>query len=83
MSDDLADGNTNPSNVRFTTTDLAGGGACSPDPCSVTQIRKVNVALTARSRNANVPKARVHRNTLASQVSLRGMAFVNEYKAPQ
>jgi hypothetical protein len=81
ISYDLADGNTNPSNVRFTAADLAGTGACSPAPCSPTQIRKINVALTARSRRQN-PTSNVQRNTLTSQISLRGMAFVNEYKAP-
>jgi hypothetical protein len=37
------------------------------------------VTLTARSQNATVPGARAHRNTLMSQVALRGMALVNRY----
>jgi prepilin-type N-terminal cleavage/methylation domain-containing protein len=79
FSYDLVDGNTNPANVRFSTEDLAGTGACKPEPCTFTQIRKVNVALTARSKNGGAPNAKVHRNTLTSQVSLRAMAFVNRY----
>jgi type II secretory pathway pseudopilin PulG len=77
---DSADNDTN---VRFTTADLGTGGACSPDPCSFNQIRKVNIVLTARSPNAmSVGDGTVFRNTLTTQVSLRGMAFVDEYKAP-
>ena len=79
---DLADGATNPSNVRFTAADLAGTGACSPNPCSVNQIRKVNVLLTGRSSNTMARQNRVFRNTLTSQVSLRGMAFLDEYLSP-
>ena len=36
--------------------------------------------MTARSQNASIPKARVYRNTLTSQVALRGMALVNDYQ---
>jgi Prokaryotic N-terminal methylation motif len=77
---DLNDGNTNPSNVRMTAADIGGTGACAPNPCSTNQIRKVDVLITARSSNVNNPKARSFHNTLASQVSFRGMAFVDEYK---
>lgn len=79
---DIADGATNPSNVRFTAADLAGTGACSPSSCNVNQIRKVNILLTGRSKNNYARLNRLLRNTLTSQVSLRGMAFVDEYKAP-
>jgi hypothetical protein len=84
ISYDLADGNTNPAGVRFTAEDLDGSGVCAPDPCSPTQIRKINVSLTARSnqhdaRGAMAPT--VFRNTLTTQVSLRGMAFLNEYQS--
>jgi hypothetical protein len=84
ISYDLADGNTNPSGVRFTDEDLDGTGACAPDPCSPTQIRKINVTLTARSSDVHGPQSgmRVFRNSLRSQVSLRGMAFLNEYQQP-
>jgi prepilin-type N-terminal cleavage/methylation domain-containing protein len=79
---DVADGATNPSNVRFTAADLAGTGACAPNPCNVNQIRKVNILLTGRSRNASQLNGKMFRNSLNSQVSLRGMAFVDEYLAP-
>jgi prepilin-type N-terminal cleavage/methylation domain-containing protein len=77
---DLNDGATNPSQVAMTAADVNGGGACGANPCSQSQIRKVNIAMTARSRNANVATARSFRNTLASQVAFRGMAFVDEYR---
>jgi hypothetical protein len=76
---DLNDGATNPGGVRFAPVDLTTTGACAPGACSPTQIHKVNVTLTARSQNATVPGARAHRNTLMSQVALRGMALVNRY----
>jgi hypothetical protein len=79
---DLADGQTNPANVRFTAADVNGTGACAPNPCSLNQVRKVNVLLAARSANVSKPNAEVFRNTLTSQISLRGMAFVDEYLAP-
>ena len=79
---DLADGATNPANVRFTTADLAGSGACAPNPCSVNQIRKVNVVITARSKDRFRSTQQFFRNSLSSQVSLRGMAFVDEYLSP-
>jgi prepilin-type N-terminal cleavage/methylation domain-containing protein len=81
FSFDVVTGTTNPSGVRMTAVDKTTSGACSPNPCSEQQIRKVNVALTGRSRSVGKTD-RVFRNTLASQVSFRGMAFVDEYKAP-
>jgi type II secretory pathway pseudopilin PulG len=80
FSYDINDGASNPSNVRFVPVDLTASGACNPDPCSPTQIRKINVTMTARSQNVNQPKARVFRNTLNSQIALRGMALVNDYQ---
>jgi hypothetical protein len=77
FSYDINDGAGNPSNVQFTAADLDGSGACAPDACSPTQIRKVNVVLTARSGTG---AQRTYRNTLQSQVALRGMALVNEYQ---
>jgi hypothetical protein len=74
-------GTTNPSGVRMTDADKTSAGACSPNPCSEQQIRKVNLALTGRSRSVGKTD-RVFRNTLSSQVSFRGMAFLDEYKAP-
>jgi hypothetical protein len=83
ISYDLADGQDNPAGVRFTEADIDGTGACAPDPCSPTQIRKINVSLTARTNNADHRAPQIFRNSLASQVSLRGMAFLNEYQQPQ
>ncbi len=79
---DLVDGNTNPANVRMTPADRDGTGRCAPNPCTEAQIRKGNIALTGRSRNAVNRKLQAFRNTLATQVSFRGMAFVDEYRAP-
>jgi hypothetical protein len=78
---DISNGTNNPGNVEMTLTDQSGGGACSPNACGTTQIRKVNVMLTGRSTNAVNTNLRVFRNTLQSQVSLRGMAFVDEYRS--
>ena len=79
---DVADGGTNPGYVRFTAADLAGTGACAPVACSVNQIRKINILLTGRSRPTVQLQGRMFHNSLNSQVSLRGMAFVDEYLAP-
>ena len=72
----------NDTNVRFTAIDLTTGGACNPEACAFNQIRKVNVVMTARSKNPTRVAGTVFRNTLSTQVSLRGMAFLDEYKAP-
>jgi hypothetical protein len=50
-------------------------------PADASQIRKVNVTLSARSKNAayGSTSARVHRNTLTTQVSLRGLSLTNRY----
>jgi hypothetical protein len=79
---DLADGVNNPSNVVFNAADYAGTGACAPSPCSVNQIRKVNITLGARSRNVFSVTKRYFHNALTTQISLRGMSFVNEYSGP-
>ena len=50
-----------------------------PDACSVNQIRKVNITLSARSRTEFSATNQYFRNTLSTQVSLRGMSFVNDY----
>jgi hypothetical protein len=63
----------------MTATDLAGGGACGTDPCSASQIRKVNIFLGMRSRiQLSETKDFVHRN-LSTQVSLRNLSFVDRY----
>jgi hypothetical protein len=82
ISFDIADGLTNPANVKFTAADSTPTGACAPAACSVNQIRKVNVILGARSRLAFSTTHQFFHNTLTTQVSLRGMAFVNEYAPP-
>lgn len=76
---DIANGSTNPANVRMNATDLTAGGSCSPDPCSPNQIRKVNVTLTGRSNGRfQVTKSYLH-NALSSQISLRSLSFVDKY----
>jgi prepilin-type N-terminal cleavage/methylation domain-containing protein len=77
---DLADGAVNPANVRMDATDLDGGGACSPNPCSPNQVRKVNVFLSGRSQNRFALTDRFLRNSLTTQVSLRSLAFVDRYR---
>jgi hypothetical protein len=77
---DLNDGVTNPAGVAMTATDMAGGGACGTNPCSPTQVRKVNVTLGGRSAHQDLQSSRNLRNTLTSQVAFRGMAFVDEYR---
>lgn len=81
FSFDVVNGTTNPSGVRMTAADKTTSGACNPNACAEQQIRKVNVSLTGRSRAVGTSD-RVFRNTLATQVSFRGMAFVDEYQAP-
>jgi hypothetical protein len=77
---DLNDGVTNPSNVRMTAADLLTTGACAPSACSATQIRKVNIALTARSKVVLKSTGKYFHNTLNSQVSLRSLSFVDRYQ---
>jgi hypothetical protein len=79
---DLVDGTANPSDVRFSASDVGGGGACAPNACTPNQIRKISVTLTARSSGAAEAGTTIFRNALTSQVSLRSMAFVNEYQSP-
>jgi hypothetical protein len=78
---DISNGVNNPGNVEMTAADQGLGGACAPSACAATQIRKVNVMLTGRSANAVNTTMRTFRNTLQSQISLRGMAFVDEYRS--
>jgi hypothetical protein len=78
---DISNGTNNPGNVEMGDADKGVAGACAPAACSATQIRKVNVHLAARSANAANSSLRVYRNSLQSQVSLRDMAFVDEYRS--
>jgi type II secretory pathway pseudopilin PulG len=79
ISYDIANGATNPANVRMIAADLTAGGACAPDPCSPNQIRKVNVTLTGRSNaRFRTTQSYLH-NALSSQISLRSLSFVDKY----
>ncbi len=81
---DLADGVTNPANVRLVAADMASfpnvGGRCAPNPCSPNQIRKVNVLMSGRSKTAMKGTRQYLRNRLLTQVSLRSLAFVDRYQ---
>lgn len=77
---DIADGVTNPSNVRMDDDDLDGGGACAPNPCSPNQIRKINILLAGRSRIPMKGTNQFFRNRLVTQVSLRSLSFVDRYQ---
>ena len=67
FSYDILDGTTLQTNVE--------------EPADASQIRKVNVILSARSKNAAYgnANARVYRNTLTTQISLRGLSLTNRY----
>jgi type II secretory pathway pseudopilin PulG len=82
ISYDLVDGVNNPAEVKFTAADLAGtaGGRCAPNPCSPNQIRKINITLSGRSRTQLRQTKQFLRNTLATQVSLRSMSFIDRYR---
>jgi prepilin-type N-terminal cleavage/methylation domain-containing protein len=80
ISYDLADGVYNWSNVRMNDADLDGTGRCAPLVCSPNQIRKVNIALTGRSRQRLRATAQFAHKTLVTQVSLRSLAFVDRYR---
>jgi hypothetical protein len=77
---DLVDGVTNPSGIKMNAADLAGTGACAPNPCSPNQIRKINVTVTGRSRTTLRQTRQFFRNSLTTQVSLRSMSFMDRYK---
>ncbi len=79
VSYDLADANANASIVRFVAADLTTSGACNPVACNVNQIRKMNITLTGRSQRPATASREYFRNAVSTQVSLRGMAFVDEY----
>ena len=82
LSFDISNGTNNPGNVKMVASDLTTAGACSPVACAATQIRKVNIALSGRNRTlGNNPRTTPLRNTLQSQVALRGMAFVDRYRS--
>jgi len=80
ISYDLVDGVGNPSEVKFTDADLTTTGRCAPNPCSPNQIRKINITLSGRSRTQLRQTKQFLRNTLATQVSLRSMSFIDRYR---
>jgi prepilin-type N-terminal cleavage/methylation domain-containing protein len=82
ISYDIADSVNNPANVRFVAADYAAGGACGTISCSVNQVRKINITLGGRSRSVFSATRQYFHNVLSTQVSLRGMSFVNEYSPP-
>jgi prepilin-type N-terminal cleavage/methylation domain-containing protein len=77
---DIADGVTNPANVRMVDADLNGTGACAPRACSPNQIRKVNLLLSGRSQRPLRVTGQFFHNTLLTQISLRSLAFVDRYR---
>lgn len=82
LSYDISNGTNNPGNVKMAAADLTTGGACNPVACAATQIRKINIALSGRNRKiGDNAKSLPLRNTLQSQVALRGMAFVDRYRS--
>lgn len=66
VSYDLADGVNNPTNVE--------------SPESPSQIRKVNLHLSARSRRPLASTRQFLRNSISTQVALRSLAFVDRYR---
>lgn len=69
MTFDLYDGTTNLTNINEPTA-----------PNTPAQIRKVNLFLAARSEAASVAHRRTYRTNLATQVSLRSLAYVDRYQ---
>jgi prepilin-type N-terminal cleavage/methylation domain-containing protein len=69
FSYDLVDGITNPSNVET-----------PADPLGPSQIRKINIALAARSLDRTLPANQFVRNSMATSVELRSLSFVDRYK---
>lgn len=66
---DLVDGTTNPTNVEDPQA-----------PNSPHQIRKVNLFLAGRSIQVNQRTRQFFRNTMATQVGLRSLSFVDRYQ---
>jgi hypothetical protein len=66
---DFVDGTTNPTNVQ----DVPSGN--SPN-----QIRKVNLFVAARSQDVDPQTHEYFRNSMATQVGLRSLSFVDRYR---
>jgi hypothetical protein len=69
ISFDLVDGVTNPSNVDT-----------PPAANSPHQIRKVNLFLSARSIDRSPRTHDFFRNSIATQIGLRSLSFVDRYQ---
>jgi hypothetical protein len=69
FSFDLVDGLNNPANRK---TPPAGNSA--------NQIRKINTFLSGRSQDLDTTTHAFFRNSMASQVSLRSLSFVDRYR---
>ena len=82
VSYDINDSATNPSGVKFNAADIAGTGACAPNPCNMNQIRKASVTLAGRSPVVSKVSGLFFRNSLATEISLRSLAFVDRYTSP-
>ena len=82
VSYDINDSATNPSGVKFNAADIAGTGACAPNPCNMNQIRKASVTLAGRSPIVSKVSGLFFRNSLATEISLRSLAFVDRYTSP-
>ena len=78
---DIADGVTNPANVRMTDADLDGTGACAPRAARRTRSGRSTWLLSGRSwqRPMRITGQFFH-NTLVTQISLRSLAFVDRYR---
>jgi hypothetical protein len=63
---DLVDGVTNPTGVAA--------------PAANNQIRKANITLSARSQEVDPQTRQFYRNTLATEVGLRSLSFVDRYR---
>jgi type II secretory pathway pseudopilin PulG len=67
---DLVDGTTNPTNIENPAA-----------PNSPHQIRKANLFIAGRSLDVNPRTRQYYRNTVATQVSMRSLAFVDRYNS--
>jgi hypothetical protein len=63
---DLSDGTANPTNIKA--------------PTIPNQIRKVNLYLSARSRRPEAATGQLLRSSIATQIALRSLAFVDRYR---
>ena len=75
---DIVNGTNNPGDVEMLSADLVGTGACAPNPCGRRRCARSTCAVTGRSAKKVPPRMAFLHNTLESQVSLRGMAFVDQ-----